>query len=198
LLEEFDNIRGIIETAEAYGFSAVEALKNVSVAKCTIVGPTETEFIKVAAAAVDNRAGNTIDGETVMNAASVQLKCELHNGENVLLCGDASPDYLRSLDSYGIIQLPHHGQLDDAEVIFDKLPNAGTKVFLVSDNTGTGETSGGSDDLMKSAAAKGKQIKNTKKGVVDLPDESLYNGGGATTKSGIYVPSTQRTGGYGV
>ena len=46
---------------------------------CTIVGPTENEFIEVAAKAIDSRESDNIgEGdaqETVMNAASVQLKC---------------------------------------------------------------------------------------------------------------------------
>lgn len=56
-----------------------------------------------------------------MNAASVQLKCTLSDENTILLCGDASPDYLHELDSYVYIQLPHHGQLDDATAIFDEL-----------------------------------------------------------------------------
>jgi metal-dependent hydrolase (beta-lactamase superfamily II) len=201
LLAEFDNIKTIIETAVEYGFTAVEALCDVTVGNCNIVGPTVDEFTDVAAKAVDNRVGNNIgEGhaeETVMNAASVQIKCKLDNAELVLLCGDASPDYLRHLDDYDIIQLPHHGQLADAEAVFDALSNAGSKVFLVSDNTGSGATSGGSDDLMKSDARKGKRIKNTKDGIVELPEASIYDGGGSKTRSGIVVPSNQKTGGHG-
>ena len=89
----------------------------------------------------------------------------------ILLCGDASPDYLHELDSYVYIQLPHHGQLDDAMAIFDELGgDAYKKQYLVSDNSGSGKTSGGSDklvDFMK----KGKYdaAHNTKNGVVELP-----------------------------
>ena len=74
---------------------------------------------------MDNRENNKIgEGqaeETVMNAASVQLKCTFSNGKSVLLCGDASPDYLKNLENYDYIQLPHHGQEDDAKANFKEL-----------------------------------------------------------------------------
>ena len=57
----------------------------------SIVGPTEDEFAEVVAQAIEDAKTTKIDGETVMNAASVQLKYKLDNAEIVLLCGDASP-----------------------------------------------------------------------------------------------------------
>ena len=153
LLAEFDNIKTIIESAQEYGFTAVEALNGTSVGSCTIVGPTIDEFTDVAAKAVDSRESNNIgEGhaeETVMNAASVQLKCKLDNAETILLCGDASPTYLKNLDSYDVVQLPHHGQLDDAQAIFEELSDPHSKSYLISDNTGSGTTSGGSDKLVQ-------------------------------------------------
>ena len=44
LLAEFDNIKEIIETTQACGFTAKEALNGTGVGNCTIVGPTEDEF----------------------------------------------------------------------------------------------------------------------------------------------------------
>lgn len=197
LLEEFNNIREIIELAEKYGFSRIEALKGTNVGSCTIVGPTKDEFTDVAAQAVDNRVSDRIGDETVMNAASVQLKVDLNGSQEAILCGDASHEYLHNLDDYNIIQLPHHGQYASAEKIFDKLTNPGSKLFLISDNTGSGSTSGGSDSLMESGLIKGKRIKNTKNGVVELPDDLVYRGGGFETQGGVFVKSNQRTGGYG-
>lgn len=145
---------------------------------CRIVGPSVEEFTEVAAKAVDNRENNNIgegnEQETVMNAASVQLKCELDDGEKVLLCGDASPKYLHKLNNYDIIQLPHHGQLDNATAIFEALDKTETdsylKSYLISDNTGSGKTSGGSDDLVEYMKEKSYEIAhNTKKGIVNLP-----------------------------
>lgn len=175
LLAEFDNIKTIIEAAQEHGFSTIEALSGTDIGGCTIVGPTVDEFTDVAAQAVDSRVSNNIgEGhaeETVMNAASVQLKCKLDNAAMVLLCGDASPDYLHNLDAYDIIQLPHHGQLDDAKAMFQKLNDADTKEFLVSDNTGSGTTSGGSDNLVKYMKDECyTPAKNTKNKTVDMPE----------------------------
>jgi len=199
ILETFDNIKAIVEKAQEYNFAVVNAVvdTSVSTASATIVGPTVDEFAAVVAQAIEDDTVTQIEGETVMNAASVQLSCKLANAETVLLCGDAAPSYLHELDDYDIIQLPHHGQLADAEAVFGALHNASDKIFLVSDNTGDGATSGGSDDLMKSAVRKGKRIKNTNDGVVELPEDAKYGGGASKTTGGLYIPSTQRTGGYG-
>jgi len=185
LLAEFDNIKTIIETAQACGFTTNEALRGTSVGACTIVGPTKDEFTTVAAKAVDNRVNNKIgEGkaeETVMNAASVQLQCKLENAANILLCGDASPDYLHSLNNYDIIQLPHHGQLENAQAIFEKLGgNSYNKEYLISDNTGSGVTSGGSDDLVQFMNDEDYDTAmNTKNKPVYI---SLGNGGTIHTK----------------
>jgi hypothetical protein len=198
ILEKFDNIKAIVEKAQEHDFSVVDASKGTLVVGNTIVGPTEDEFVEVVAQAIDDNVIDTIEGETVMNAASVQLKCEFDNNTTALLCGDASPTYLHDLNDYDVIQLPHHGQLADAEAVFDKVSNAGSKLFLISDNTGSGATSGGSDKLMEPASSKGKRIKNTKNGVVELPEELRYDGGNSKTQWEIYIPSSQKTGGYGV
>ena len=179
LLAEFDNIKTIIETAQAYGFIANEALKGTIIGDCVIVGPTEDEFTGVAAKAVDNRVNNKIgEGnaeETVMNAASVQLKCKLENAANILLCGDASPNYLHNLNSYDIIQLPHHGQLANAQAVFEKLGgNSYNKDYLISDNTGSGATSGGSDDLVQYMRDENySSAMNTKNGIICIPSGSI-------------------------
>ena len=74
----FDHIKEIIETATDCGFDCVNAVPDTAVGTCTIVGPTEDEFIEVAAKAIDSRESDNIgEGdaqETVMTAASVQLK----------------------------------------------------------------------------------------------------------------------------
>lgn len=174
LLAEFDNIKVIIETAEEYGFSTAEALKGTVVGNCMIAGPTEDEFTDVAAKAVDSRVSNNIgEGhaeETVMNAASVQLKSKLENAETILLCGDASPSYLYGIDNYDIIQLPHHGQLEDAQAIFEMLRDPYTKKYFISDNTGSGATSGGSEKVTKHMNDERlSSAMNTKTGVVYYP-----------------------------
>jgi hypothetical protein len=110
-----------------------------------------------------------------MNAASVQLKCTLDNGKSILLCGDASPDYLKDLSTYDIIQLPHHGQEDDALAIFAALDHDERylKAYLISDNTGSAQNSGGSDDLVAyMKKEKYSAAYNTQSGVIDLPKYS--------------------------
>ena len=62
-------------------------------------------------------------------------------------------------------------------MIFDSLEDPYCKEFLISDNTGSGYNSGGSDKLVK----KMKQEKftpayNTKEGVVELPKEKKSSG----------------------
>ena len=177
LLAEFDNIKTIIEAAQEYGFTVGDALKGTVVGNCAIVGPTVDEFTDVAAKAVDNRENDKIgEGhaeETVMNAASIQLKCKLADAAIILLCGDASPDFLHNLYTYNIIQLPHHGQLDDAIAIFEKLKaDSYNKDYLISDNTGSGATSGGSDKLVKYMEDENyNPAMNTKKVPVCIPPE---------------------------
>lgn len=182
LLDEFDNIKTIINTARQFGFSRIEALNETKIGNCTVTGPTVSQFIEVAAQAIDSRCSNNIgEGdaeESVMNAASIQIKCKLDNNQTVLLCGDASPEYMDNLDNYDIIQLPHHGQLDDAKAIFRMLSDPYSKNFLVSDNTGSNASSGGSIKLKKYMTDECFQSAfNTQNGVVYIPKngfESSY------------------------
>ena len=184
ILETFDNIKEIVEKAEDLGFSVKNAEVNASFAGCVIVGPTEEEFSEVVAKAIKDGEVSHIEGETVMNAASIQLRCTLDGQLTTLLCGDASPSYLHNLDTYQIIQLPHHGKLDNAEEIFNALKSPYSKQFLVSDNTGSGATSGGSDALIEyMKEEKMTPAHNTRYGVVHLPKLSLGSAG--STKQGV-------------
>lgn len=179
ILKNFNGIRGIVEQAEEYGFTIKDAAKDTTVYKGTIVGPKEEEFSSVVAAVVESEnSGKKIDGETVMNAASIQMKVKLKNAATVLLCGDATPEYLHNLDKYNIIQLPHHGKLESAQKIFESLGDCYSKTYLVSDNTGSGETSGGSDKLIEyMKQERFDSAKNTRNGVVNIPDDVVINGG---------------------
>lgn len=170
ILDEFDNIKAIIEKAKDNKFDTIEALEKTSVGPCEIVGPTAEKFIETAAKAIDDRESDRIGAghvdETVMNAASVQLKATIKISEKLLLCGDATPDFLNNVNIYDIIQLPHHGKLENAQGIFEKLDDSYMKKYLISDNTGSGEVSGGSDKLveyMKKEKYDPSQIYNTKK-----------------------------------
>lgn len=88
------------------------------------------------------------------------------------------PVYLHDLDKYDLIQLPHHGKLESAQKIFDALEDSYMKEFLVSDNTGNGATSGGSDKLIEyMKTEKMNAAYNTKNGVIKLPKETGYGNG---------------------
>lgn len=176
ILENFDKIKDIVEKAQELGFTVKDAAINTKVSMGTIVGPSEDEFVEVIAQAIENDGNKKIEGETVMNAASVQLKCKLDGGQTILLCGDASPSYLHNLDSYEIIQLPHHGNLNDAQRIFDNLEDPYGKTYLVSDNTGSGATSGGSDKLVEYMQEEYYEpALNTKNGMVCIPKNKFGN-----------------------
>lgn len=170
ILELFDHIAEIVNKAQEFDFTVKNATEGQKFGNCEIVGPTEDEFCEVVAKAIEDGEVSRIDGETVMNAASVQMKAILDGNQYVLLCGDASPEYLHNLNSYKIIQLPHHGKLDSATAIFDKLYDSYSKEYLVSDNTGSATTSGGSEKLVEYMQEENyAPAWNTKKQVVDLP-----------------------------
>lgn len=85
-----------------------------------IVGPDKSYCLKTIAKELKNSEGNTIDAETVINAASVQISVKLKD-KNALLCGDCSFESIKDkLSDYKIIQLPHHGKPETAEKILLK------------------------------------------------------------------------------
>ena len=184
ILEIFSNIADIVEKAQEYGFTVKDANKGVTLATAEIVGPLEDEFVEVVAKAIEEDGTGTINGETVMNAASVQLKFALDNQNKVLLCGDAAPKYLKNLNSYDIIQFPHHGQCKDGVEILDYLEDASySKEYLISDNSGSRKTSGGSDELVDYMKKENyKTAYNTLNGVVSLPIQSRVS---STTTKGV-------------
>ena len=142
------NLRDVYENAE-------ELPKQV-----TFIGPTFEYMIEAVAKGLDGRQGNTIDRETVVNATSVQIHFDM-SGKTALLTGDCTPAAIPDdidLSKYHYIQLPHHGKYIHAEEIFDRVGINYQNIFLVSDNTG--ESNGGSDELMKNR--KGHRIQNTK------------------------------------
>lgn len=122
------------------------------------IGPDFDYMLEAAAKGLDGREGNTIDGETITNAASVQIELTI-GMVKMLLTGDCSPEAISSeeaLEKYTHIQLPHHGKSVLAEKIFDCVGDNNDIIYIVSDNTGN--SNGGSDTLN----AKGKNVKNTK------------------------------------
>ncbi len=132
-----------------------------------IVGPSEEYALDAVAKRIDNRQGDTIDQETIVNAVSTQVHVNIGN-KALLLCGDSSYEAIKDkVLNYSLIQLPHHGKLEQAEQIFEQRKSADV-IYYVSDNTGN--SNGGSDKLPK----KGYAIKNTKDGDQICTDGSAY------------------------
>ena len=121
-----------------------------------IVGPDYDYMIDTVAKRLDGREGNTVDGETAVNATSVQVSINICS-HTMLLCGDCSFAAIEDgVRDYDIIQLPHHGKSKQAESIFDKKWDQVDSIYIVSDNTGG--SNGGSDDLN----TRGHRVFNTK------------------------------------
>ena len=134
----------------------------------SIIGPDYSYMIDTVAKRLDGREGNIVDGETAVNATSVQLSIKF-NSHCILLCGDSSFNAIESVvRDHDIVQLPHHGKSKQAEKIFDKKWNQNGSQYLVSDNTGN--SNGGSDDLN----VQGHIVHNTKRGDIII-DAAFFN-----------------------
>ena len=145
----------------------------------SIIGPDKEYALDAVAKRIDNRQGDTIDKETIVNAASTQVKV-IVGTKNLLLCGDSSYEAIKNkLSGFSLIQLPHHGKKEQADRIFEQKGSVGI-TYYVSDNTGN--SNGGSDDL----PVQGYNIKNTLKGdqecssnsvgLINAPVRSYYRG----------------------
>lgn len=145
----------------------------------SIIGPDKEYALDAVAKRIDNRQGDTIDKETIVNAVSTQVKV-IVGTKNLLLCGDSSYEAIKNkLSGFSLIQLPHHGQKEQADRIFEQKGSVGI-TYYVSDNTGN--SNGGSDDL----PVQGYNIKNTLKGdqecssnsvgLINAPVRSYYRG----------------------
>lgn len=150
----------------------------------TFIGPALDDMLEAVAKNINNQEGDTIAGETIYNATSLQIAVKIGT-KKMLLCGDASYDMIKgNLNSYDYIQLPHHGKVAHAEKIFQECgPNDTCISYIVSDNTGNSK--GGSNNL--SLVAKGHRVLNTQNGdiTIDEPTQTNYKGL-ATTPIGFY------------
>lgn len=132
------------------------------------IGPEFDYMIKAAAKGLDSRESDTIDSETITNAASVQIQLSF-DSKKLLLTGDCAPAAIPEtvkLSCYDFIQLPHHGKPSLADEIFERADENNDITYIVSDNTGS--SNGGSDNLN----TKGHKVKNTKNGDITLSSES--------------------------
>lgn len=167
ILEYFDNIGNLS------GNNLMDALDyNLTISQyINIAGPSYDYLISAVAKALDNSESDVIDMETIVNAISVQVEIIVSN-HKILLTGDASfaaiADKIREYDA---IQLPHHGKYQQASCIFEKNEGRENVIYIVSDNTGN--SNGGSDELMQKCV--GKKIKNTKNGEIVIDETTFEN-----------------------
>lgn len=139
------------------------------------VGPDYDYLLEAVAKALDNKESDNIDMESIVNAISVQVELCIGNYK-VLLTGDASYNAIADkIGKYDAIQLPHHGKYQHALKIFEKNDGREDVIYIVSDNTGN--SNGGSDELMKKSI--GKKIKNTINGEINININSfkIFNAG---------------------
>lgn len=135
-----------------------------------IVGPDKEYFIEAVSKHLDTRESDSIDGETIMNAISIQLELDI-NGNKVLLTGDSNYEAIKGkIRNYDAIQLPHHGKDRQAQDIFEENEGRNRVIYLVSDNTGN--SNGGSDNLYKLPTS-GYRIKNTQDGSIKIDSSNF-------------------------
>lgn len=162
----YDNISSLIGTV-----TLKDVYKDESElpSQVEFVGPTLEYMLQAAAKGINNNESDIIDGETITNAASVQIKLTFDN-KTILLTGDCAPEAIPDtidLKALDYIQLPHHGKPSLADEIFERVYPSNSVVYIVSDNTGN--SNGGSTGLNK----RGKNVKNTKNdGDIDLTNSS--------------------------
>lgn len=133
-----------------------------------IVGPSKDYFLDAVAKQFDPTESDCIDQVTIFNAISIQLDIKIDK-YRTLLTGDASFEaFSDKLYKYDCIQLPHHGNKDIAEKIFEENEKRNNIIYIVSDNKGD-SINGGSDDL----PSKGYDIRNSKKGSFVIDSSSF-------------------------
>ena len=194
IAELYDNIASLSgENLEDIYDKQGNLLNNEVISGVKTVGPSFSYLIQAVAKHLNNQEGDTIDGETIYNATSVQLEVKIGT-HKVLLCGDSNFQAIeKKLKDYDVIQLPHHGKKDQAEQIFAAKAEEPQTVYVVSDNTG--KTNGGSDHLDE-RWAKGHHIRNTRKeGTITISEIALNNsraGNGHTLGVRYEIFSTKR------
>lgn len=166
ILELYDNI------AKLSGAPLIDIYEDQSVLypNIKIIGPDKDYMLNTVAKRLDGREGDTVDGETAVNATSIIVSVTLCSKE-LLLNGDCSFSAIENIvNDYDIIQLPHHGKATQANKIFENT-NAYSTEYVISDNTGS--SNGGSDNLK----TKGRRVKSTKlEGLIMLGESSPYFG----------------------
>ena len=145
------------------------------------IGPEKDYFIQTAATGLDSRDSDKVDETSFTNASSIQMEVNL-GITKILLTGDCAVNAIPNnvnLSKFDYIQIPHHGNEDMADELFNRVGRNNDIVYLVSDNKGNAK--GGSDGLI-SKNYKYHKAKNTR-------NETIKINNGSTTK-GSYIPRT--------
>lgn len=168
ILDAYDNIAKL----SGYPIKDIYLDSPLNDSSVEIVGPDLDYMLDTVAKRLDGREGNSQDGETAVNATSIQVKVKMPHKKTFLLCGDSAYKPLETLlknTVYKYIQLPHHGKPKQAEDIFQATDPVST-IYIASDNTG--DSNGGSDKLDIS----GHIVKNTKKeGTLSFKDTDSFS-----------------------
>ncbi len=176
LLDTYDNI------AQLSGNNLKDAFEHIEISDgIKISGPGKDYILDAAAKGLDSTEGDTIDSSTITNATSIHLEITLDN-KKILLTGDSSFESVmtENLGDFKIIQLPHHGNADIGERIFNETKKDLDKQYIISDNTGN--SNGGSDKLN----TKGYRVMNTKeKGLLTLDENIISQNRTVTGNLGI-------------
>ena len=159
----FNNIEQLKESVEVQ-----DAIENHEISpSITIVGPSQEYIKKAVAKEIIPSEGDSLNGETIINAISMQLCVTLENGKHCLLTGDACYEAIsNNITDKEILQLPHHGKSAIARQIFDQLENNNDIKYFISDNTGS--SNGGSDGR----CLKGHDVETTKENDIKFPKTS--------------------------
>lgn len=175
--DTYDNIE------QLSGHNLQDAFEHVEIAEgIKISGPGKDYILNAAAKGLDTTEGDTIDSSTITNATSIHLEISAEN-KKVLLTGDSSFESVmkENLEEFKVIQLPHHGNADIGERIFEETKDDLEKQYIISDNTGN--SNGGSDKL----DTKGYRVMNTKeKGMLTLDENQISQNRKNIGNLGIY------------
>ena len=175
--DTYDNIE------QLSGHNLQDAFEHVEIAEgIKISGPGKDYILNAAAKGLDTTEGDTIDSSTITNATSIHLEISAGN-KKVLLTGDSSFESVmkENLEEFKVIQLPHHGNADIGEKIFEETKDDLEKQYIISDNTGN--SNGGSDKL----DTKGYRVMNTKeKGILTLDENQISQNRKTIGNLGIY------------
>ncbi|MBR0492071.1 MAG: MBL fold metallo-hydrolase [Clostridia bacterium] len=162
--DTYDNIE------QLSGHNLKDAFEHIEIAEgIRISGPGKDYILNAAAKGLDTTEGDTIDSSTITNATSIHLEVSIGD-KKVLLTGDSSFESVKKekLEEFRVIQLPHHGNAEIGEKIFEETKDDLEKQYIISDNTGN--SNGGSDKL----ETKGYRVMNTKeKGMLTFDENQI-------------------------